>query len=314
MATKSPKRVEVISPLIRATNEDAANFKKVLQTVCTQKFGDEFKDHEINLLTTDLEDCVVGIVITGQNKNLPPKKDKATGAHSKLGINPSKENLSYGNIFLYSDTLNVLFYEVNVNGCYPDKLAEHIMRIWNHPSQKNRIELSFNPVSRKGEYQRLLKMTNYREVYAAFANPAEILQEYKDDNDSTLSMVKRYLKDGLNSNSDKLIVNFATFSKKNNKTGLSRQRVMKFVNSVRYLLNGNQRKNVTALKVLGYFTDPDSPKSKQPINLIADTFNIFIRLTNVTLLEDLQLAERKSEIERLYSRHLPELKLIFKRG
>jgi hypothetical protein len=127
------------------------------------------------------------------------------------------------------------------------------------------------------------------------------------------SMAKRYLKDGLSSNSDKLIVKFATYGKKNNKTGLGRQAIMKFVNSVRYLFNGDQKKNITALKVQGYFTDPDSPKSIQPINLIADTFNIFIRLTNMTLLEDLQLAERKSEIEKLYNKHLPELKQIFKR-
>ncbi len=314
MATKSTKRVEVISPLIKTTGQDTVDFQKVLKKVSSKKFGDEFKDHEIKLLDTDLADCIVGVVITGQNKNLPPKKDKETGEHSKLGINPYKENLSFGNIFLYNNALNILFYEVNMNGCYPNKLEKYLMHLWNTtPDQEETIELSFNPVSRKGEYQRMLKMTHYREVYAEFVNPAEILQEYKDDNDAVFSMTKRYLKDGLNSNSDKLVVKFATYGKKNNKTGLGRQAVMKFVNSVRYLFNGSQKKNVTALKVQGYFTDPNSPKSIQPINLIADTFNIFINLTNMTLLEDLQLVERKSEIERLYNKHLPELKHIFKK-
>lgn len=313
MATKTKKRVEVISPIVKTVRQGKLDFKAIIQDIGSRKFGDGFKDHEIKLLPTELNNCIVGVIVTGQNKNIPPKKDKETGEHSKLGINPDKENLSFGNIFLYDDNVNVLFYEVSMNGCFPNKLGEHLMRMWNTSHQDDKIELSFNPVSRKGEYERMLKMTNYREVYAEFANPTEILQAYKDDNSTIFAMAKRYLKDGLHTNSDKLIVKFATFDKRNNRAGLSRQAVMKFVNSARYLFNGYQKKNVTKLKVQGYFTDPESPKSKQPINLVADTFNIFIRLTNVTLLEDLQLVERKLEIEKLYNTNLPELKRIFKK-
>lgn len=309
MATK---RIEVIAPHIKYTGDEEITFESILTNANKQKSADAFKDYQLTLLSTELPNCTVGIINTGQNKNLPPKKEKATGRLSKLGINIEKENLCFGNILLYDAELNVLFYEVNMNGCFVSNLCDYLTSKWNgiHDEQ---IEISFNAVSRKGEYSRMLKMTYYKEYYAEFANPTEILQAYKDDNSTQFSLAKRYLNDGVKSNSDKLVVKFSTYGKKNNKTGLSRQALMKFVNSVRYLFNGDQKKNVIALKVEGYFSDPALPKSLQPINLIADTFNIFIKLTDKVLQEDIQEIERKTEIEKLYSKHLPELKYIFNR-
>lgn len=307
------KRIEVIAPHIKYMGEDEITFESILNHVNGKKHADSFKDYQLTVLKTTLSDCIVGIVNTGQNKNLPPKKEKATGKLSKLGIDINKENLCFGNILLYDKNLNILFYEVNMNGCYLDKFGEYLMNFWNIANKGMEIEVSFSTVSRKGEYARMLKMTHYTEYYAEFYNPTEILQAYKDDNSTTFSLAKRYLNDGVKNNSDKLIINFSTFGKKNNKTGLSRQALMKFVNSVMYLFKGDQKKNVAALKVKGYFTDPDMPKSIQPINLVADTFNIFIKLKDKIQQEDIQQIERQSEVEKLYNKHLPELKYIFKR-
>ena len=310
MASKSKKRVELVTPIIKKTGEKNITFEDVVSFINGKKHEGEFKDYELKLLNTTSDEYIVGIIITGQNKNLPPKKNKKTGEFFKLGIDIENENLSFGNIFLYDSKLNVLFYEVNVNGCYLNKLGDYFLDKWNIAHEDNQIDISFATVSRKGEYSRMLKMTYYKEVSVEFANPTEIIQSYKDDDSSMFSMTKKYLNDGNRNNSDTLVVKFSTFGKKTNKTGLTRSFLMKFVNSVRYLFNGDQKKNITALKVRGYFTDPESPKSIQPINLIADTFNIYIRIENQALLENIQEIERKNEIEKLYIKHKMELKSI----
>ena len=50
----------------------------------------------------------------------------------------------------------------------------------------------------------------------------------------------------------------------------------------------------------------------KPVNLVTDTFNIFIKLTVKLLLTDIQQFERQQEIEKLYIKHLPEFKYILK--
>lgn len=306
------KRIEVIAPCIKYLGDTEIMFDSILTNVNGKKGADSYKDYQLKLLNTTLENCIIGIINTGQNKNLPPKKEKSTGQLSKIGIDIDRENLCYGNILLYDKNLNVLFYEVNMNGCSVDNLCDYFVKEWNK-TQDEKIQISFNSVSRKGEYERMLRMTYYKEFNAEFANPQEILEAYKDDNSSQFSLAKRYLSDGVKNNSDKFVIKFSTLGKKNNKTGLTRTSLMKLVNSVRYLFIGEQKKNVLALTVKGYFTDPDISSSIQPINLIADTFNIFIKLTDKVLQEDIQETERKTEIEKLYIKHLPELKIIFKR-
>ena len=77
-------------------------------------------------------------------------------------------------------------------------------------------------------------------------------------------------------------------------------------------MNGNQKKNVKALKIKGYLQDPDEKCTMKPVNLVTDTFNIFIKLTVKLLLTDIQQSERQQEIEKLYIKHLPEFKYIIK--
>ena len=99
--------------------------------------------------------------------------------------------------------------------------------------------------------------------------------------------------------------------KKHNKLGLGRQNVLRLVKSFQHLISKGHRQNINILKVQGYYSDPELPSTLQPINLIADTFNVHISLTDKILHEDLQEFERATEIEKLYRKHLPELKTIF---
>ena len=311
--TPKKKRIEVVSPHIECYDCNRVSFIDIINLSNRYKYQTEFKDYEMNLLSTDLQNCSVGIVITGQNKNLPPKRDNITGEFSTLNLNVQKEKLSFGNIFLYDSSLNILFYELNSDGCYLDKLSEYLEDYWNHKNEHNKIKLSLNTVSRKGEYQRLLKMGYYKEIYVELTNPTVILQDYKDVNDSLFSVAKHYIKNGVKSNSDTLVFKYSTNGKKLNKIGLSAKTTIDIVKSFLFLLKGEQRKNVKALKVKGYFTDPEEPKAMQPVNLVTDVFTIYIKLSSKTLQSDLQETERKSEIEKLYNKYLAELKYIFKR-
>ena len=319
MSKHKNKRVEVLSAKMRylkeTSNEEKVNFGEVLTYMNGRKYYDEPKEYELELklIETDIENCLIGIIITDQNKNLPPKRNRSTGVHSKLGLKEGEETLSFGNVFLYDTVLNVFLYEVNMSGCSIDKLIEFIQQEWARKRDGVKFDLSLHLISRKGEYERLLKMDHYTEILVELAQPTEILQDYKDDTSTMFSTIKRYLKDGLNTNSDTMTIKLSAHGVRTNKQGLDRKGLLKIVNSVRYLLKGSKKENVIKLAIKGYITDPNEPDTVRPINLVADTFNTFIKLPTVTQLANLQEIERKEEIERLYKKHLTELKNILKR-
>jgi hypothetical protein len=317
MAQHKNKRIEFLSAKMKyleeTPKEAEINFGEVLIYMNGRKCYDEFKEYELRLLSTDIENCIVGIIITDQNKSLPPKRNRKTGAHSKLGINIWEESLSFGNVFLYDRNLNVFLYELNRDGCYIDQLIAFIQKEWTMDADNVKFSLSFHAISRKGEYERLLNMRQYTDVFVELTRPSEILQDYKDDKSAVFSTVKRYLKDGVATNSDTMIVRLSTYGKRKNKQGLDRAATLKVVNSAKYLLSGTQKKNVKTLQVKGYFTDPDERDTIKPVNLVADTFDVFIKLPVETLLSDLQENDRKVGIENVYKLNFSELKYILRR-
>ena len=308
--SKSKKRIEVLQPVVKST-EDNVTFENLILACNKYLYANDFKDHELTVLS-EKDGLTVGIITTGHNKNLPPKKNKVTGTHSTLGIDITKENLSFGNVFLYDAKLNVLFYEVNKNGCYLDDLKVYLQNKWNLDNTENLVDVNFYLVSRKGEYERLLKMSYFKEFQAVIANPTEVLQEIEDNESTMLGTARKYVSDAAKANTDTLIVKFSTHGKKINKTGLARKTILKLVKSFQHLITSGLRNHVEVLKVQGYFSDPELPTTLKPINLIADTFTVHISLTDKILHNDLQELERASEIRKLYNKHLPELKCIFK--
>jgi hypothetical protein len=318
MAQNRNKRIEVLSAKMKyleeTPDEEKINFGGVINYMNGRKYYDEFKEHEFKLIDTDVENCLVGIIITGQNKNIPPKRDRQTGIVSTLDIDVDKESLCYGNIFLYDTILNVFLYEVNISGCYTDKLIDFIQREWTKEEDNITFDLSFPAILRKGEYQRLLDMKHYTEILVELTQPTEILEDYKDDKSTVFSIIKRYLKEGVTTNSDTMTIKLSTHGIRTNIQGLDRKGILQLVDSARHLLKGNQKKNVKTLKVKGYLTDPNEPDTIKPVNLVADTFNTFIKIPVVTKLSNLQEKEKKEEIEKLYKKHLSELKYILNRG
>lgn len=78
MAAKKPKRIEVLSTKVKQlvdSPESEMTFEDILIFMNGRKCYDEFKEYELKLIDTKLNNCIVGIIITGQNKNLPAKRE-----------------------------------------------------------------------------------------------------------------------------------------------------------------------------------------------------------------------------------------------
>ncbi len=306
---KKQKRIEVLSPIITSTNEPVA-FTDILAHANSKAETHETKSIEIRTMTTEHEGCTMGIMITCQNKDLPPKRNNRTGEFSAIGINVNNESLSYGNILLYDSQLNVLLYEVNLNGCDPDLFGGYLVNCWNHDHEENCISLKFSTVVRKSEYERAMRMGFYKEFYAELTCPTEIAQAYRDETALIYKLAKSYVDNAVKSNSDTIVVKMSSFGKMGKDNGLNVRYVKKMIESFHYLQLGIQNKNVTQLRVKGYFTDPDEPNTIQPVNLVADTFREYIKLEVKQFHTNLQEAERKSEIEKVYKKIKPELRRI----
>ena len=309
---KQKKRIEVLTPVI-TSSEDNVSFVDLLSCATGKRKYIDIKSIELKMLTTSIENCRTGIVISCQNKDLPPKRNNQTGEFSAIGLNTKIESLSYGNIFFYDEVLNVLLYEVNLNGCDPDKFGDLLVEAWEKENEDNRISIKFTTVVRQAEYERAMRMGFYKEFYAELTCPLEIAQKYRDETSTLYKLARSYVNDAVKSNSDTIIVRMSSFGKKGKDEGLNIKFIKKLIDSFHFLQLGTQNKNVTQLRVKGYFTDPNEPATIQPVNLVADTFQQFIRLELVQQNTNLKEGERRAEVEKVYISILPELKRILNR-
>lgn len=306
---KQRKRIEVLTPVI-TSSEDNVSFVDLLSCANGKRKSIDIKSIELKMLTTAIEKCRTGIVISCQNKELPPKRNYQTGEFSAIGLNTEIESLSYGNIFFYDKVLNVLLYEVNLNGCDPDKFGDLLVEAWNNENEDSRVSIRFTTIVRQSEYERAMRMGYYKEFYAELTCPLEIAQKYRDETSTQYKLAKSYVNDAVRSNSDTIIVKMSSFGKKGKDEGLNIKYIKKLIESFHFLQLGTQNKNVSQLRVKGYFTDPNEPETIQPVNLVADTFQEFIKLGVVQQNTNLKESERKSEVERVYKKILPELRRI----
>ena len=88
-----------------------------------------------------------------------------------------------------------------------------------------------------------------------------------------------------------------------------KQFVIEMVDTVRYLKSKGHN-NIKKTIVKGYTEDPEN--SKNIINLLGDSFNEFFEIESKVLLDNLQVQERKNEIESLYKQLLSEFEKIIK--
>lgn len=314
MAQTIRKRVDVVAPFIKPINENSENsisFVEILNLLNGKKYTNPTgKQYEFHLQHTDKLNCLVGIVITTQDKDLAPKKNKFTDEISPIELDPATEGLAYANVFLYDVNLNVLIYEINRNGCF----LNNIIDIYNEEtiSDDEKYNLEFLAVVRKAEYERFLNMYYIKEFELDIAEPRAVLQEFQDAEDSIAKALRTHLEAGLQANTDKVTLHYTAAGKRANPQGLTRSRIKRLVDAARQILRTPQRGNIDVLRVKGYLEDVENIKSIQPINLIADTFRtLYINLPTAIIHTNLQVDDRKQEIERVYEKIKSELQRIF---
>ena len=306
MATRKKKYVEVLTPRVKclSQNDSEINFSDILSYMTGKTVHYSDKEYIVKTYGSgNPENCQEGIIVTGQNKDIPPKRNDQTGEFSALPVDIDHEKLSFGNAFLYDKRLNVLFYERNKNGCFIDTLAKFIMQQWNQNEREHediKIEPDFIAILRKGEYARALRMGYYKEFIAEFTNPKEILEEMVDDNSSLYGISKRCATEAVKAKSDRFEIKMSTFGKQVNKDGLSVRTIRNHLESVRTLLRGRMKCNVEKVRIKGYSSDPEDSSSIQTIDLVADVFKPYFRLTSNSLNSNLQEDERRQELRNAY--------------
>lgn len=306
MAARKKKYVEVLTPRVKcfSQNDSEITFSDILSYMSGKTVYYNEKEYIVRTYGSDnLENCIEGIVVTGQNKDIPPKRNDQTGEFSALSVDIDHEKLSFGNAFLYDKELNILFYERNKNGCFIDTLAKFFTQIWNQNEEEHediKIELDFNAILRKGEYERAIKMGYYKEFIAEFTCPKAILEELEYDKSSLYGISKKCATEAVKAKSDRFEIKISTFGKQVNKDGLSIRTIKEYLRSVRTLLKGRMKSNVEKVRIKGYSSDPEDSSSIQTIDLVADVFKPYFRLTSNSLNSNLQEVERRQELRKVY--------------
>jgi len=313
MANKK-RYIDVLSTkltFIEDNCESNPTFEDILRFMNGKEYRYSEKIFEFSLLQTNLQDCIVGIIITTQDKDIPPIRNKKTKKYSQVNINPAIQGLAFANIFLYDSHRNIFLYEVNRNGCFPKQFSDFITAKWIENNADTKFVLSFPAVLRANEYQRMLQMTYYKKITVELYRPNELLNCFDESTDSIENnILKHNLQISTQSNADTLKLEQVAMGKRINPMGLSHSRVQGLIDAVKLnIADRGFRNNIQTLKVEGYTGDAED-RALKPVDILADTFDEFFKITDIQLQSDVQQGERKLGIENLYTRLLPELRQL----
>lgn len=310
MATKK-RQIDVVSTNLTFIEEstDQQSFADILGFMNNKDYRFHGKLFEFSILATNLPGCILGLIVTTQDKDIPPIRDKSTKIFSQVAINPLTQGLAFANVFLYDTTRNILLYEINRNGCFLNQFKEFIFSKWNSVNEDIHFNLTFPAVIRSNEYNRMLNMDYYKKITIELYKPSELLHCFDEENDSIQnSILKHNIQISQQSNADALIIEQIALTKKINPMGLSRSMVKGLVDAVKLnILDKGHRENIQTLQIDGYASDIEDSRSIKQINILADTFNEYFSIQNIQIQSDVQESERKIGIELIYNRLLPEL-------
>lgn len=287
-------------------------FSDILNCLNNQEFRIEDKIFNFNLLKCDIQNCMIAIVVTTQDSDIPPKRNKKTGEYTKVQINPNEEGFAYANILLYDINRNILLYEVNKNGCFPNQFKEFIYHFWNSVEDNVRFDISFPSVIRANEYQRMLQMDYYKKISIELYAPNELINCFSDKNDSIYNnLIKHQINMGVQSNANTITIEQVALQKKINPLGLSRSMVQGLVDAVKTnVADKGFRFNVQKLRIEGYTSNSEDPNKCKPIDILADSFNEHFKIPDIQVHSDVQQIDRIAGITKLYNKLLPELRQL----
>lgn len=268
------------------------------------------KDIEFELLE-NTEYYVVGILITTQKKDVPPKRNGRTGQFSALDLT-NEEGLAYANILYYEKKHSILLYEFNKNGCYLEQFKDFLYRYLRSKYEPEilSVDIRFGRVLRQNEYRRAMDMRFYKSVEVEIAYPGEVINEFNAENGSIEEGIVAQLRSGIRNNAETVVLKQSVY--RGNKIGLSHGTVHEFIDLMlaRILTNTQKRKHLTKLEITGIPDDPDI-KRQDPVDLVADVLRSEFMLDQPRLQADVQKLLRKGEIKALFQNLKPEFDVIF---
>lgn len=299
------KKVEIFEIIF--TTEEEFTFPEVITSteVVEREFRVKGKDVSLRILNKGkTTDYIVGLVETSRNENIPPKKNRKKKTITKLGLEEG-EGLAYANIFLYEKKRGILMYEVNKFGCYVDHFLDYIFRCTKKSKKFTAFDISLNPILKANEYQRMLKMTFHKSLELQVANPKQILEDYKHENDALWNVCSSAASVGSTRVNTKFEV-----AARGNTTGLTSRSLQTIVDRVLAVMRGPKGSNINKIIVEGYESDSEDNKL-QPIDLIADRYLQFIELDEPRENVDLLESQRSKEIKDLYEKCKDDFDTIF---
>lgn len=309
--------VDIVTVNLRFLEEGSViTFDKILKSEFVNGISQIVKGKTIEYkLLEETDEYIVGVLITTQDKDIPPKRHKKTGEFKALDLT-AEEGLAFANVFLFEKRHSVLMYEVNKNGCYLEQFKDFLYKCWSAQVETDyiKVDIRFAAVLKLKEYERAIKMRYYKSIEVEIAEPNEVLQLFKDENDSidnnpVLNNVKVQLEEGVANNSSIVVLKHSVYT--GQPFGLSHSRVVGFINAIRdKIIKSDKRKNVQKLIVVGYSEDVDV-KRQEPIDLMGDVFKTSFWLNEPRINPDVQILPRKGEIKALYDKHQKDFISIF---
>ena len=151
----------------------------------------------------------------------------------------------------------------------------------------------------------MMKMRFHKSLEVRLANPAQILNDYRHQNDAIWNLCNT----GKNISSQKVQSKFEVEAR-GNTNGLASRTLKTIVDRALEILRGPNGVNVQKIEVVGYETDSDDGKL-MPIDLIADRYIQFIELDEPRENTDLLEGQRKQQILELYDKCADDFDSIF---
>lgn len=316
MATKA-RYVDVLSPNVSVLEGAATvSFEDILKFMVGREYRVGEKSFNFILFQNPAhEHYVEGMVITTQDSDIPPKRNKTTGVFSSVNIDTRIEGFAYANVFLFDKFRNILVYEINKNGCFPRQFAEAVYDNWNRPQivegeepvLRTRFNLSFSILARRDEYDRMLRMNYYKKICVELVNPQGLVEQRLEEEDAIENWIRSSAERAAGCNANVIRLEQIAFSRKLNPAGLSHDSVKNIVDKVKSLFG---RGNIQKLEVQGYTDDAEEPRKCRPVDLLTDAFKEFFRIEDIQVHRDLQASARQQGVEALYNRILPEIQQI----
>lgn len=312
--SRKQRNVEVLSVSLEfEDNSNSMNptFTEVLHYMHEKTWNYFGKAFELRLLEVMESGCIIGLVVTTQNKEIPPKHIPATQNFYPVDI-AANEGLAFGNIFLYDPNNNVFLYEINRNGCYVSQFIQFVYYNWNSVDEHIKFSLKIVPILRSSSYQRMCDMNYYKKIVLEIFRPNELMNYLAHNNNGMATILRSQLQGASVSNSSTMTIEQVAINKRQNPLGISHSYVREMSDVVLGAIGAGFRQNIEKLEVAGYAEDPESSRRIRTIDLIADSFNVWFFIEEIRRQSDLQEIERKQEIQGLYTRLLPELNSIIR--